>query len=49
MVFKKWNIVYTSKKVYNDLKNIENNIKPFCTVAHNGNTQISIILLHSIS
>ena len=30
MVFKKWNIVYTSKKVYNDLKNIENNIKPFC-------------------
>ena len=28
MVFKKWNIVYLSKKVYNDLKNIEKNIKP---------------------
>ena len=28
MVFKKWNIVYPSKKVYNDLKNIEKNIKP---------------------
>ena len=28
MVFKKWNIVYPSKKVYNDLKNIEQNIKP---------------------
>ena len=29
MVFKKNNIVYNSKKVYNDLKNIEKNIKPF--------------------
>ena len=29
MVFKKWNIIYPSKKIYNDLKNIENNIKPF--------------------
>ena len=28
MVFKKWNIVYPSKNVYNDLKNIEKNIKP---------------------
>ena len=28
MVFKKWNIVYPSKKVYNDLKNIEKNVKP---------------------
>ena len=28
MVFKKWNIIYPSKKVYNDLKNIEKNIKP---------------------
>ena len=28
MVFKKFNIVYPSKKVYNDLKNIEKNIKP---------------------
>ena len=28
MVFKKWNIVYPSKKVYNNLKNIEKNIKP---------------------
>ena len=28
MVFKKNNIVYNSKKVYNDLKNIEKNIKP---------------------
>ena len=28
MVFKKWNIVYPSKKVYNDLKIIEKNIKP---------------------
>ena len=28
MVFKKWNIAYPSKKVYNDLKNIEKNIKP---------------------
>ena len=27
MVFKKWNIVYLSKKVYNDLKNIEKNIE----------------------
>ena len=29
MVFKKWNIVYPSKKVYNDLKIIEKSIKPF--------------------
>ena len=29
MIFKKWNIIYQSKKVYNDFKNIENNIKPF--------------------
>ena len=29
MVFKKWNIIYPSKKVFNELKNIENNIKPF--------------------
>ena len=29
MVFKKWNIIYPSKKVYNELKTIENNIKPF--------------------
>ena len=29
MVFIKWNIVYPSKKVYNDLKNIEKNIEPF--------------------
>ena len=28
MVFKKWNIVYPSIKVYNNLKNIEKNIKP---------------------
>ena len=28
MVFKKYNIVYPSKKVYNDLKIIEKNIKP---------------------
>ena len=28
MVFKKFNIVYPSKKVYNELKTIENNIKP---------------------
>ena len=28
MVFKKWKIVYPSKKVYDDLKNIEKNIKP---------------------
>ena len=28
MVFKKWNIVYPSKKVYNDLQIIEKNIKP---------------------
>ena len=28
MVFKKWNIVYPSKNVYNDLKSIEKNIKP---------------------
>ena len=28
-MFKKWNIIYPSKKVYNDLKIIENNIKPF--------------------
>ena len=28
MVFKKWNIIYPSKKVYNDLKNIEKNVKP---------------------
>ena len=28
MVFQKWNIIYPSKKVYNDLKNIEKNIKP---------------------
>ena len=29
MLFKKWNIVYPSKKVYNDFKNIEKNIEPF--------------------
>ena len=29
MVFKKWNISYPSKKVYNDFKKIEKNIKPF--------------------
>ena len=29
MVFKKWNIIYPSKKVYNEIKNIEKNIKPF--------------------
>ena len=29
MVFKKWSIIYPSKKVYNELKTIENNIKPF--------------------
>ena len=29
MVFKKWNIIYPSKKVFNELKTIENNIKPF--------------------
>ena len=29
MIFRKWNIVYRSKKVYNELKTIENNIKPF--------------------
>ena len=29
MVFKKWNIIYPSKKVYNDLKIIEKSIKPF--------------------
>ena len=29
MLFKKWNIIYPSKKVYNELKTIENNIKPF--------------------
>ena len=29
MVFKKWNIVYPSKKVYNELKTIENNINLF--------------------
>ena len=29
MVFKKWNIIYTSKKIYNELKTIEKNIKPF--------------------
>ena len=28
MVFKKFNIVYPSNKVYNELKTIENNIKP---------------------
>ena len=28
MVFKKWNIIYPSKKVYNDFKIIEKNIKP---------------------
>ena len=28
-MFKKWNIVYPSKKVYNELKAIEKNIKPF--------------------
>ena len=28
-MFKKWNIVYPSKKVYNELKTIEKNIKPF--------------------
>ena len=28
MVFKKWNIIYHSKKVYNDLKIIEKNTKP---------------------
>ena len=28
MVFKEWNIIYPSKKVYNDLKNIEKNVKP---------------------
>ena len=28
MVFKKWNIVYPSKKVFNELKTIEKNIKP---------------------
>ena len=28
MVFKKWNIVYPSKKVYSDLKIIEKTIKP---------------------
>ena len=29
MVFKKWNIIYPSKKIFNELKNIEKNIKPF--------------------
>ena len=29
MLFKKWNIIYPSKKVYNELKTIENNITPF--------------------
>ena len=29
MMFKKWNIIYPSKKVYNDLKIIEKNIMPF--------------------
>ena len=29
MIFRKWNIVYPSKKAYNDFKNIEDNIKPF--------------------
>ena len=29
MVFKKWNIIYPSKKIFNELKTIEKNIKPF--------------------
>ena len=29
MAFKNWSIIYPSKKVYNELKTIENNIKPF--------------------
>ena len=29
MVFKKWNIIYPSKKVYNDLKIIEPNISSY--------------------
>lgn len=29
MVFKKWNIIYPSKKIFNELKIIEKNIKPF--------------------
>ena len=29
MVFKKWNIIYPSKKIFNELKTIEKVIKPF--------------------
>ena len=29
MVFKKWNITYPSKKIFNELKTIEKNIKRF--------------------
>ena len=29
MVFKEWNIIYPSKKIFNELKTIEKNIKPF--------------------
>ena len=29
MAFKKWSIIFPSKKVFNELKTIENNIKPF--------------------
>ena len=44
MVFKKWNIIYPSKKVYNELKTIENNIKPF----YNKLPNFLLITLHPL-
>ena len=43
MVFKKWNIIYPSKKIFNELKTIEKNIKPFYNPSPGGGPRLSEI------